>query len=71
MHMLWEHKDAQPRRRVPSKRLNTTIKNLRKDLAEARELFTESQETIRNLCRENSNLQEELTDLTSSFEPVE
>tara|TARA_Y100000401_G_scaffold103240_1_gene94094 strand:- start:442 stop:729 length:288 start_codon:yes stop_codon:yes gene_type:complete len=54
-----------------NKRLNTTIKNLRKDLAEARELFTESQETIRNLCRENSNLQEELTDLTSSFEPVE
>tara|TARA_R100001460_G_scaffold107309_2_gene155853 strand:- start:10657 stop:10944 length:288 start_codon:yes stop_codon:yes gene_type:complete len=54
-----------------NKRLNTTIKNLREDLAEARELFTESQETIRNLCRENNNLQEELADLTSSFEPVE
>jgi hypothetical protein len=54
-----------------SKSQGTRIKNLQTDLSEAQSMYIESQETIRNLCREVSNLQEELANLTNAFETVE
>ena len=53
-----------------SKSQSTRIKNLQADLTEAQSMYIESQETIRNLCRENTTLQKEL-ELTKSFEMVE
>ena len=52
-----------------AKGLNTRIANLNSDLSEAQSLYIESQETIRNLCRSHANLQDELSNLTKSFEP--
>tara|TARA_R100000458_G_C8247127_1_gene224824 strand:- start:736 stop:1107 length:372 start_codon:yes stop_codon:yes gene_type:complete len=52
-----------------AKSLKTRIANLNSDLSEAQSMYINSQETIRSLCRENSNLQDELQNLTKSFEP--
>lgn len=54
-----------------SKGLHTRISNLQAQLNEAQTMYIDSQETIRTLCRENTNLQNELQNLTKSFEPVE